>query len=52
MQVTNPNKIDKSFQMTVVVSKAIELPKIDGNLQPFVSARVNGCVLVTNHKRN
>ena len=53
MQLTNPSKIDKSFQMTVIVSKASELPKVnDKKIIPFVSARVNGCVLVTKDKSN
>lgn len=52
MQVSTPSKIMKHFQMTCVVSKVEGLPKIDGVLMPFVSARVNGCVLITNVKRN
>lgn len=52
MQVLNPSKIDKSFQMTVIVSKAEGLPKIDGKCAPFVSARVFGCVLTTPVGRN
>lgn len=52
MQVLAPAKINKSFQMTVVVAKCEGLPVVkSGPLAPFVSARVNGCVLATNAKR-
>jgi hypothetical protein len=51
MQVLSPNKIDKSFQMTVSIVKAQDLIKLD-SLQPFVSARVNGLVLVSGVGRN
>jgi len=52
MQIGNPNKINKNFQMTVVVSKLEGLPKLDKPIMPFVSARVNGCVMITLPKRN
>jgi len=52
MQIGNPSKINKNFQMTVVVSKLEGLPKLDKPIMPFVSARVNGCVMITLPKRN
>jgi len=58
MQVATPDKIDKSYQMTVIVARAEGLPKMDskipkeGTVNPFVSARINGCVLTTAHKNN
>ena len=42
--------IDKSYQMTVTIAKAKHLVKVDGLIQPFVSARVNGLVLRSNKK--
>jgi len=36
--------------MTVVVAKVESLPKLKKPIRPFVSARVNGCVMITNVK--
>ena len=56
VQILAPNKINKSYQMTVSVAKAEYLPKVDADeeaiLRPFVSARVVGLVHTTNVKRN
>ena len=50
MQVAKPSKIEKSWQLAVVVAKA-ELwhanLKGGGKVKCFVSARANGCVLTT-----
>jgi len=51
MQVSTPAKIEKNFQMAVVVAKYADLVAIKDGTMPFVSARVNGAVLVTNAKR-
>jgi hypothetical protein len=51
MQIGTPSKIMKNFQMTVVVAKIESLPKMQKPLSPFVSARLNGCVMITNVKR-
>ena len=54
MQVLAPNKIVKSWQMTVQVDSAKDLCKVqkDDKIAPFVSARVNGMVLTTITGRN
>jgi hypothetical protein len=50
MQVSTPSMINKNFQMGVVVAKALDVVSIDGGTKAFVSARVNGAVIVTNPK--
>jgi Ca2+-dependent lipid-binding protein len=54
MQVLAPSKIVKSWQMSVIIGNAEHLPKVatNGQIKPFVSARVNGMVLTSATKVN
>jgi hypothetical protein len=46
--VNSPNVINKLYQLSIVVMKAENLPNVDGSsVHPFISARVNGCVLTS-----
>jgi len=48
MILNSPNFIKKSYQLTATVMKAEGIPKcVAGSINPFVSVRVNGCVLRT-----
>jgi len=48
MLISQPEVYVKSYQLTIVVMKAEGLPDSGlGSVNPFVSARVNGCVLTT-----
>jgi hypothetical protein len=48
--VATPNKIVKSWQMSIIIAKAEWLPQVnkDKKMAAFVSARVNGLVQITN----
>lgn len=48
MIVNSPNVVNKNYQLALVVMKAENLPNCLGSsVHPFVSARVNGCVLTS-----
>lgn len=46
LQVSTPSKILKSWQMSIIIAKAEDLPAVnaDKKMSAFVSARVNGIV--------
>lgn len=52
--VNTPGKINKSWQLSIGVFKAENLPMVDsdGKIKPFVSARVFGMVLCTKCRPN
>ena len=43
MQILTPNKINKCYQLTIIIDRAETLPEIK-EMKPFVSARVFGMV--------
>lgn len=49
VQINSPGVIEKCYQLSVVAQKAENLPLCTNEaVFPFVSVRVNGCVLTTN----
>lgn len=48
MVISSPTTAEKCYQLNVVVSKAENIHPISGDaVHPFISCRVNGCVLTT-----
>ena len=45
--VNTANIINKTYQLSAVIMKAEGLPNFNGEVNPFISMRVNGCVLTT-----